>query len=115
MTELKPCPRCKVTKAKWDVEFDSDTDEPMNSIICLQCRYQGPIRTTEQLAYEAWNALDRTDYRALAAGLATALTNTVAICYAMENEGASSLVKAVMDECGATAALAHAHEAKVIA
>jgi Zn ribbon nucleic-acid-binding protein len=76
MSKLKPCPECKSTEVAL-------TDEDMLNVnaFCIDCGYMGesfdavtPTREeADETAIAAWNAISRTDYRALAQELATVL------------------------------------------
>lgn len=52
LNELKPCPFCGNQNIQTLVD---DDDSVEYSMICTKCRANGPWKTTDQLARDAWN------------------------------------------------------------
>lgn len=72
-SELLACPRCQ--SADIDLEVIAFSDSQF--YWCADCGYMGPECEAEELARDGWNTIDRTDYKALARGLAAELAEAL--------------------------------------
>jgi Lar family restriction alleviation protein len=101
MSELKPCPNCgeQSRLATWR-EMPGPRIEDEYFVRCGNCAKTGPVRNDSDSAKEAWNALPRTDYKALAQRMAAApkmaraLREVRGICNECEFDGTT-----VCDKC----------------